>query len=113
MSQMWVGWSGTTSFGVDLRSVQNARQLVGMNDSELTKSTHSLALKRVTWIDFDPVPRNRHIASLFGVDLSSVQTASQLRGMNDSESTESTRSLASKRVTWIEGRTKSHPSSDG
>jgi hypothetical protein len=101
-------------FGVDLRSVQNSRQLLGgMNDSELTKLTHSLASKRVTWIDFDPVPHNCHIAPLFGVDLSSVQTAGQLRGMNDSELTEPTRLLASKRVTWIKGRTKSCPSSNG
>jgi hypothetical protein len=45
--------------------------------------------------------------------LSLVQTASQLGGMTDSESIESTHSLVSKRVTWTEGRTSSYPSSNG
>ena len=34
-------------------------------------------------LGFDPVPRNRHLSSLFGVDLSYPKTASQLIGIKD------------------------------
>jgi hypothetical protein len=118
----------TAALQQDIASMKLALRRVGSSDNRsdhFTKLlplvpfwTHTNAMmgaryltrRHLSVLGFAPVPHNRHLSSLFGVDLSSPRTASQLRGMKDTESSESIGSSKSKQT---KGLANVYPSSNG
>jgi hypothetical protein len=70
-----------------------------------------LTKRHLTHLGFAHESRNRHLAYLFGIDLTSYKTTLKLRGMKDNESKESDESLESKKTD--EGLSSVYPSTRG
>jgi hypothetical protein len=71
-----------------------------------------LTKRHLIHLGFAPESRNRHLASLFGIDLTSYKTALKLRGVKDNESKVSDDSLKSSKKA-DEGLSSVYPSTHG